>query len=55
MTEKRHIIDAIEPGSIAEEMELAPGDALIAINGKEIVDVFDYHYLIHDEYFKGAH
>lgn len=52
MTEKRHIIDAIEPGSIAEEMELAPGDALIAINGKEIVDVFDYHYLIHDEYLK---
>ena len=50
MSEKKHIIDRIEPGSIAEEMELEPGDALLAINGKEIGDVFDYHYLIHDEY-----
>ena len=50
MGEKKHIIYKIEPGSIAEEMELAPGDALLAINGKEIGDVFDYHYLIHDEY-----
>lgn len=50
MSEKKHIIYKIEPGSIAEEMELAPGDALLAINGKEIGDVFDYHYLIHDEY-----
>lgn len=49
---KKHIIDKIEPGSIAEEMELEPGDALISINGKEIEDVFDYHYLIHDEYLE---
>ncbi len=49
---KKHIIDKIEPGSIAEEMELEPGDALISINGKEIDDVFDYHYLIHDEYLE---
>lgn len=50
MSEKKHVIFKIEQGSIAEEMELEPGDALIAINGKEIEDVFDYHYLIHDEY-----
>ena len=50
MSLKRHIINSIEPGSIAEEMELEPGDILISINGKEIEDVFDYHYLIHDEY-----
>ena len=42
MGEKKHIIYKIEPGSIAEEMELAPGDALLAINGKEIGDVFVY-------------
>lgn len=48
--ENKHIINSIEPGSIAEEMELEPGDALISINGQEIGDVFDYHYLIHDEY-----
>ncbi len=46
----KHIINTIEPGSIAEEMELEPGDELISINGKEIGDVFDYHFLIHDEY-----
>ena len=46
----KHIINSIELGSIAEEMELEPGDELISINGQEIGDVFDYHYLIHDEY-----
>ena len=48
--EKVHMIDKVEPGSIAEELELAPGDVLIAVNGQKIEDVFDYHYLIHDEY-----
>lgn len=52
MNKKKHIIYKIESGSIAEEMELEPGDALISINGKEIEDVFDYHYLIHDEYLE---
>ncbi len=47
---KQHTIRRIEPGSIAEELELAPGDILISINGKEIEDVFDYHYLVNDEY-----
>ena len=50
MNSKKHIINTIEPGSIAEEMELEPGDELISINGQKIGDVFDYHYLIHDEY-----
>jgi putative radical SAM enzyme (TIGR03279 family) len=43
------MICKITPGSIAEEMELAPGDELISINGTEIEDVFDYDYLIKDE------
>ena len=46
----QHIISKVEPGSIADELELEPGDILLSINGKEIEDVFDYHYLIHDEY-----
>ncbi len=49
MGNKQHVIGKIEPGSIAEELELAPGDILLSINGMEIRDVFDYHYLIHDE------
>jgi putative radical SAM enzyme (TIGR03279 family) len=47
---KQHVIYEIEPGSIAEEMELAPGDILVSINGKKIEDVFDYHYLVNDDY-----
>lgn len=51
MTKKKkaHIIKEIEPGSIAEELELSPGDELISINGTIIKDVFDYHYLIKEE------
>lgn len=52
MNKKQHVIDTIEPGSIAEEMEIEAGDILLSINGKEIEDVFDYHYLIHDEYLE---
>lgn len=52
MSEKQHIIDRIEAGSIAEELEIETGDILLSINGKEIGDVFDYHYLIHDEYLE---
>lgn len=49
MKKNAHIIKEIEEGSIAEELELEPGDELISINGKEIIDVFDYHYLIKGE------
>ncbi len=47
--EKKHVVYKIEKGSIAEEIGLEPGDALIAVNGKKIEDVFDYHFLINDE------
>lgn len=49
---KRHIIDGIEEGSIAEELEIEAGDVLISINGNEIEDIFDYHYLVNDEYLE---
>lgn len=45
-----HIIDSVKKDSIAEEMELEAGDALLTINGKEIEDVFDYQYLCEDDY-----
>lgn len=47
---KEHVIDRIVPGSIAEELELEPGDRLLSVNGNEITDVFDYHYFINEEY-----
>lgn len=52
MKKHLHVIKSIEPGSIAEEMELMPGDTVLAINGQEIEDVFDYHYLMNDEYIE---
>lgn len=50
MEKNRHIIKSIEPGSIAEEMELAPGDELLTVNGEEIEDIFDYQFQIKDTY-----
>ena len=39
----------VQPGSIAEELEIEPGDELISINDQKIEDVFDYHYLVNDD------
>lgn len=39
----------IEPGSIAEELGIKPGDLLVGINGQVIKDVLDYRYLVQDE------
>lgn len=47
---KEHVIDRIVPGSIAQELELEPGDKLLSVNGNEITDVFDYHYFTNEEY-----
>ncbi len=49
---KQNIIIKVERGSIAEELGIEPGDILKSINGQEIADVFDYRYLIHDEYIE---
>lgn len=52
MKKPQHIIQNTEPGSIAEEMGIGAGDCLLAINGKEITDIFDYRYLVQDEYIE---
>ena len=49
---KEHIIYKVTPGSIAEEMEIEAGDVLVSVNGKEIEDVFDFHYAVNDEYLE---
>ena len=41
-----HIIKSVEPDSAAEELGIEPGDRLIAIDGHEIEDIFDYRYYI---------
>ena len=52
MKNNQHIIRNIEAGSVAEEMGIEPGDVLLAINGTEITDIFDYQYLIQDDYIE---
>ena len=42
---------AVAPGSIAEELELEPGDVLLTIDGEELEDIFDYDYMTDAESF----
>ena len=49
---KEHIIYKVTPSSIAEELEIEAGDVLVSVNGKEIEDVFDFHYAVNDEYLE---
>lgn len=47
-----NVIIKVEEGSIAEEMGIEKGDVLLEINNQKIQDVFDYRYLIQDEYIE---
>ncbi len=49
MNRRIHKIQAVEPGSIGQEMELEPGDFLLEINGNEIEDIFDYEYYVNSK------
>ncbi len=52
MKGKGHIIKAVEPGSIGEEMGIEPGDSLLMVNKEEPEDIFDYQYMIQEEYLE---
>jgi putative radical SAM enzyme (TIGR03279 family) len=45
------IVD-VEPGSVAAEIGIRPGDELLAINGKTVQDVIDVQYYGADEYLE---
>ena len=49
MSERGHIIKSVDPDSIAEQLELEPGDAVLSIDGKVLEDIFDYEYYINSE------
>ena len=49
---KKHKIIQVFPDSIAEELDIEPGDYLLTINEKEIEDIFDYQFLVNDEYLE---
>ncbi len=52
MKKNRHIIKKVEEESIAAQMDIEPGDELLAINDQSIEDIFDYRFLIRDEYIE---
>lgn len=49
---KQHIVKEIKPGSIAAELEIEPGDKILSIDNTEIEDIFDYQFLIQDDYIE---
>ncbi len=49
MKKQGHVISGVIPGSIAEEMEIEPGDLLLQIDDMEIEDILDYQFYAEDE------
>ena len=49
MKKHEHIVSGVVPGSIAEELEIGAGDKLLAVDGHEIEDIFDYQFYTEDE------
>lgn len=38
----------VTPGSIAAELEVEPGDAVVSVNGQDLTDVLDYYFAARD-------
>jgi len=50
MKNKKIRITVVQPGSIAEELEIRPGDYLVSVNGNAVHDVFDYRFYTADDF-----
>lgn len=50
MRKFEHRIEDVIAGSIAEELEIEPGDVLVSMNHMRIEDIFDYHYYEEEEF-----
>lgn len=46
---KGHVITRVLEGSIAQELEIEPGDILVSIDDHPITDVLDYRYYMNSE------
>ena len=44
--QNKHVIAIVQDGSIAQELELVPGDILLTVNGQPVEDIFDYRYVM---------
>ena len=51
MSRAKHpgIILRVHPDSLAEELELIPGDKIVAINGEEVRDIIELSFAMADE------
>nr|WP_026515935.1 DUF512 domain-containing protein [Butyrivibrio sp. MC2021] len=45
-----HKISQVMPGSIAEELNIEPGDFLLKINDEIIEDIFDFQYMVQEDH-----
>jgi len=52
MESKSNMISKVIDNSIAEELELEVGDSIVSINGKKVIDIIDYLFLMSDEYLE---
>ena len=43
------VIAQVDPGSIAGECGISPGDVLLSVNGRELRDYIDYMYELASE------
>ncbi|MFI3213632.1 MAG: DUF512 domain-containing protein [Eubacteriales bacterium] len=52
MNKNGHEILTVKVGSISEELEIEAGDRLLEINGEVVEDIFDYQFMVEEEYLE---
>ncbi|MDA8442313.1 MAG: PDZ domain-containing protein, partial [Peptococcaceae bacterium] len=46
------VVASVRQGSLAEEMEIEPGDKIVRINGQAVFDLIDFLFLVSDDYLQ---